>query len=246
MKVTFTLYEKNGFVNTSEIFESRTNNRNDYSSDEIFANFREVEIGNIKKNILYRSSSPINPAYNRNNYVDELSKNANINTFINLAEDSSVAENYPNFNQTYYASKNIYYSPLPIDFASEEFEIGIKKTLNIFLNDNYQAPYLIHCTEGMDRTGFIISLLSYLSNADYEETYEDYHLSYVNYFLDPDFNKYESFIENTYQSVLIKVFSYVIPNYSFDKTNLNEIAKQYVLSLGFSKEELDAIIDKLT
>ena len=34
-------------------------NREDYPSDEVFANFRNVKVGNIKEGILYRGASPI-------------------------------------------------------------------------------------------------------------------------------------------------------------------------------------------
>lgn len=44
----------------------------DFKSDIIFANFRNVQVGNLKQNILYRGASPIDNSFNRAKYADEL------------------------------------------------------------------------------------------------------------------------------------------------------------------------------
>ena len=67
--------EKAGYLEEYEIrnIDSlRTNERDDYASDEVFANFRPVVMGDILAGILYRSSSPVNPELGRNSYADKL------------------------------------------------------------------------------------------------------------------------------------------------------------------------------
>ena len=50
----------------------RTNEREDYSSDAVFANFREIVGGNLGSGALFRSSSPVNNEIGRAKYADEL------------------------------------------------------------------------------------------------------------------------------------------------------------------------------
>lgn len=59
--VSLTLKEKGGSLAIQEIAGGQYSyNRKDFSSDEIFANFRMVTLGSIAENTLYRSASPIN------------------------------------------------------------------------------------------------------------------------------------------------------------------------------------------
>jgi len=66
----------------------RSNKREDYSSDEVFANFRAIEMGTIAHGVLYRSSSPIDNELGRASYADTLAKNANIATVVNLTDSA--------------------------------------------------------------------------------------------------------------------------------------------------------------
>jgi len=49
----------------------------------------------------------------------------------------------------------------------------------IIAND---GPYLIHCTEGKDRAGFVSAVLEALMGADLQEIVADYMKSYENYY----------------------------------------------------------------
>ena len=60
-----------------------TDNRDDYASDEVFANFRSVSVSAMKENTLYRSASPCDNQHNRAAYVDTLIKNAGVNYILN-------------------------------------------------------------------------------------------------------------------------------------------------------------------
>ena len=46
----------------------------------------------------------------------------------------------------------------------------------------HKGPYLIHCTEGKDRTGFVCALLEALCGASYDEMRDDYMITYDNYY----------------------------------------------------------------
>ena len=60
-EVTITLKEKAGALTTQRINSLvYTNEPTDYDSDEVFANFRPVTVGDIGEGKLYRSCSPVN------------------------------------------------------------------------------------------------------------------------------------------------------------------------------------------
>jgi hypothetical protein len=64
-EVKISLKEKKGFLDEYNARNlTRTDAREDYPNltDEEFANFRAVSVKGIKDNILYRSSTPIEPA----------------------------------------------------------------------------------------------------------------------------------------------------------------------------------------
>ena len=44
------------------------------------------------------------------------------------------------------------------------------------------GPYLIHCLEGKDRTGYACAILEALCGATYDEIVNDYLITYDNYF----------------------------------------------------------------
>ena len=91
--VTVSMAEKGGYSEEFMIRHLvRTENRDDYASDAIFANFREVTVGNIKSGVLYRSCSPVRGDA-RAPYADALMGEAGIKTGIITSEDTKVVEN---------------------------------------------------------------------------------------------------------------------------------------------------------
>ena len=44
------------------------------------------------------------------------------------------------------------------------------------------APYVVHCMEGKDRTGYVCALLEGLCGATYDEIVADYLITYNNYY----------------------------------------------------------------
>jgi protein tyrosine/serine phosphatase len=149
-------------------------------SIEEFANFREVRTTGMGKNKLYRSSSPIDPCLGRNLKADSLAKEAGIATFINLADAEEYAIAFNGFDSSYYASQNALFLALPVEFFSKPFEEGLAKGFRYMIE--HEGPYLIHCTYGMDRTGFTIAILEALMGATTEEIQADYAKTFSNYY----------------------------------------------------------------
>ena len=81
--------------------------RSYYETDAEFANYRMVNVGNIKSDILYRGASPCDNKHKRAAYVDELMEEDNINFIINLADTAEKIEGYiekDDFNSPYFLS----------------------------------------------------------------------------------------------------------------------------------------------
>ena len=158
----------------------RTCVRGDYSSDEVYANFRPIVLGNIAPGVLYRTSSPINPALNRNTYADDLLRRAGVRTVVNLADSRAVMEGHAGYAGSYYATLDV----IPLDMStfmySEESKAALKAGLEFMLE--HEGPYAFHCTEGKDRSGYFAMLLEALMGATAEEITADYMLSFENYY----------------------------------------------------------------
>ena len=61
--------------------------REDFSSDVVFANFRNVKVGNIKEGVLYRGASSIDNSYGRAKYVDKLISEVGVKFDVDLTDD---------------------------------------------------------------------------------------------------------------------------------------------------------------
>ncbi|MBR7082269.1 MAG: tyrosine-protein phosphatase [Oscillospiraceae bacterium] len=247
--VTITLKEKAGALLEQEVNSLvYTNERADYESDEIFANFRAVTLGNIGKGKLYRSASPVNNENNRASIANKLIEGAGVKTVINLADTEEDLKGYfeaEGFDSEYY--KKLYEGgaviPLgmPVNFASDEFAEGIVKGMT-FMSEN-KGPYLVHCTEGKDRAGFTAMLLEALMGAKLDDIVKDYMTSYVNYYhLDPkaDAEKYEMIAEKNVMEMLRAVAG-AEKGASLEGVDLAAAAESYLTAHGMTQDAVNAL-----
>ncbi len=165
----------------------RTNERADYATDEAFANFREIKLGSIKEGALYRSSSPINNELGRAKYSAYLTKSLGIKTIINMADSKENVDAHlasEDFAAPFYKelldSNKVILLNMDLAYTGDEFNGNIIKALK-FMAAN-ESPYLVHCTEGKDRTGFMSALLEAFMGATKEEIVKDYMMSYDNFY----------------------------------------------------------------
>jgi len=225
----------------------RTNNREDYSTDVEFANFRNIVVGNIAEGVLYRSSSPVNNEIGRAAYSDKLIKEAKVNTVVNLADSVENIESYiaaEDFASPYYLElyKNNKVLPLNMGLAytSKEFKESVIKGL-VFMAEN-QGPYLFHCTEGKDRTGFFAALIEALMGATKNEIVEDYMQSYINYFgVEKGTEKYNVIAED-----VLAMLKHIAGTENLENVDLAASARNYLITGGMTEEQIDALKDKLS
>ncbi len=226
--------------------------RERYDSDVIFANFRNISMGSLKENILYRSASPCDNQHNRAPYVDSLMEEAGVKCILNLSDNDVKIERYissDGFDSPYFLSlyneNHVIPIALNMNYMSEEFAQKIVQGFNAMAEQ--EGPYLIHCTEGKDRTGFVCMLAEALAGASYQEIADDYMITYDNYYRinqTSDPARYKTILEKNLDAML----AYVISDDSVDmKTaDLTVYAENYLRSAGMSEEQLKAFQAKIT
>ena len=219
---------------------TRTYVREDYPqlSDAEYANFRVVATTGMGKNALYRSSSPINPKLGRNTQADAAVKAAGIRTAVNLADSRREMRRRKGFKGSYYSELRILSRRLSVDFTSKNYREGLAEGLRFIAAQ--RGPYLIHCTEGKDRTGFAVAVLECLMGASADEVIEDYMLSFYNYYgVLPGSRDYENILRDNLASDLTKAFG--LKSIRAEDADLASRAESYLLEIGMTQGEIQAL-----
>jgi len=241
--ITIQLKEKGAYKSELEIRHLvRTNNRDDYASDEIFANFREVTLGNIGEGKLYRSSHPSidDP---RSPYASKLMEKAGIKTVINLSDSQEELMNnlqYSSYYKTIYDQGNLIALNMGVDPMSEDFARKLKEGL-LFMIEK-EPPYLVHCVEGKDRAGITVALFGAIMDASTKEIYSDYVKSYENYYnIEEGTPAYEAV-----ERIISDLFVEMNNGDRVDDSNIKEVAIKYLTErVGLTKEQIYQLQQKL-
>lgn len=253
-KATVTLNEKGKYIDIQEAMDTVYKNERDaFSSDEIFANFRVMKAGTLKDNILYRSASPVDNEYNRAAYVDSLIEKAGVNFIINLSDNQEDLQAYmakDDFNSPYakslYENQKMILLDMGNSYQSDAFKEKVVEGLTAMVNND--GPYLIHCVEGKDRTGFVAILLEALCNASYDQMLEDYMETYDNYYQINKTNK-----QNQYLAIVDVKFNDMVfyladvsSSEEMAKVNMQNKAIEYLLTGGMDIDTIDQLIAKIS
>ena len=246
------LHEKGKYLDIEQASDIHyKDERDQFPSDEVFANFRAVNMGNLKENVIYRSASPCDNQHKRAQYVNDLIEQAGVNAIMDLADTEVKIERYINaddFSSPYFLSLYENGKVLPIglnmNFYSEEFAA---KTAKGFADlSKLETPYLIHCTEGKDRTGFVCMLVEMLAGSDYQAIVDDYMITYDNYYQitkEKDPARYDVILQRN----LIAMMNYVTgaDEDGLKTADLAAAAEKYLLNAGMSEEDLAAFKAKI-
>lgn len=243
IQVTLSLEEKGGYLDQIELHHLQMSNvREDYPNltDEQYANFRNVATTDMGVNALYRSSSPVDPKYNRNREADAAVNVAGICTVLNLADNEAVMKGYADYAQTYYSTLDVIPLNLVVDFKSESFREGLAAGFR-FLAD-HEGPCLVHCTMGKDRAGFTCAILECLMGATADEVVEDFMVSFYNFYgIEPDNPKYEVIADSNIRKTLAEAFGVD----DISTADLAACADAYLLEIGMTRKEIDAVKARL-
>jgi len=257
-KVSFSLNEKAAYLNEYLLRQlTRTNKRADYASDSIFANFRNIPSGRIAPHILYRSSSPVNNEIGRSAFTDDLTEAYKIATVVNLADSETEIEGYfgtDDFDSPYYKSLyergGVKYLNMGVDFTSDSFENKLAEGLQFMIRN--EGPYLIHCTEGKDRAGFVSAILEALMGVSPDKIINDYMLTYQNYYgVEKGSEQYNAIAKSN----IITSMSYVLmgekkavdlSGMDLAKIDLSRPAASYLRKIGLSSKDISALKMRLS
>ena len=250
--VTVRMKEKGGCLDVQTALSMKySNERIEYPdlSDAEFANARTVKAGNIPSGILYRSSSPFSNDIKRDIYVSEYLQQEKIRTVLNLADNEEKMLSYkdiPPYSLSLWKEGNVILCPLKADPTADDYNNRLIEALKQL--PSHPAPYLVHCMEGKDRTGYVCALLEGLCGATYEEIVADYLVTYDNYYYinpakDPVLcNTLVSLRLNTCLMFYAKVSDEAqLPNIDYAKA-----FSSYLLSHGMTQQQLDALVHALT
>lgn len=251
ISVSIRLKEKGGYREEYLVHQLvRTYERSDYESDAVYANFRSVTGDQMGENVLYRSSSPIDPTIGRAFYANLLTEKSQIRTVLNLADSDAEIRKFmesEDFTSAYYRGLweegNVKALAMGMDFYGEDFQSALAEGVRFMIA--HDGPYLLHCTEGKDRTGFSCALLAAFMGADYEELVEDYMRSYeCFYHLEKGSEQYEAIRRKNIDGILCTLADRKDPS-ELGEVDFSAVAQKYLKEIGLSEEECEILYKKL-
>ena len=249
--VVIKMVEKGGRLDVQRALSmSYTLDRKDYPdfTDEQFANARASKGGRLASGVLHRSSSPFCDDINRAYYVSEYMESEKVMTVLNLADTEEKMKSYdmPPYSRQLWEEGNVILCPLKADPTADDFNKRLIAALKEL--PSRPAPYIVHCMEGKDRTGYVCALLEGLCGATYEEIVDDYLITYNNFFhLNPG-NSPE--LCNTLVSLRLNTclmyYAGVSDEAQLPNVDYAKAFSAYLLFHGMNHQQLDALIQALT
>ena len=247
--VIIDMVEKGGAIDVQKALSmSYTNERSQYPSDEVFANARAVRAGNIVYGRLHRTSSPFCNDIKRANYVSEYLEGQQVKTVLNLADTEEMMLSYdlPSYSSTLWESGNVILCPLKADPTATDYNDRLITALKEL--PSHPAPYVVHCMEGKDRTGYVCALLEGLCGATYEEMVDDYLITYANYYeVTPEKDpKVCDALISLRLNMCLMHYAGVEDEAQLPNVDYAKAFSSYLLSHGMTQQELDNLIEALT
>lgn len=249
--VTIRMKEKGGCLDVQQALSMKyTNNRDEYLSlsDAEFANARAVSAGNIVPGLLHRSSSPFCNDINRSYYVSAYLEGKQVQTVLNLAdtEETILTYDMPSYSRTLWDGGNVILCPLKADPTADDYNTRLIAALKEL--PSHPAPYVVHCMEGKDRTGYVCALLEGLCGATYDEIVTDYLITYDNYYrITPEKNPE---LCNTLVSLRLNTclmyYAGVTDEALLPDVDYAQAFYDYLLTHGMSSQQIDALVQALT
>jgi protein tyrosine/serine phosphatase len=213
------------------------------SDDAQSVNFREIRVGAISPNTLYRSSHPI-PGDRQESLIALLAAKYRIAAVINLSDSPFEVKRKAFFAPWYkrlFINNQIIALGMDFDIIGKSFNRKLKNALQFIIKTS--GPWLIHCHAGIDRTGFVSMVLEALMGATIDDITHDYLLSFNSIFESSMFihsNKADSM-------VVIQLLSTMDGSLSISDQTLQGMAEHYLKDkIGLSIEEIDLLRAKLS
>jgi predicted protein tyrosine phosphatase len=218
------------------------------SGDAQSVNFREIRVGAISPNTLYRISHPI-PGDRQEPLIALLAAEHRIAAVINLSDNPAEVKRKAFFAPWYkrlFINNQIIALGMDFGVTGKNFNWKLKKALQFIIKTD--GPWLIHCHAGIDRTGFVSMVLEALMGATIDDITHDYLLSLNSIFESSMFihsNKTDSMVFLQLLSIMgDPLMGGSLP---ISDQTLRGIAEHYVQDkIELSGEEVDLLRAKLS
>lgn len=241
--ITLSLSKKGAYLQEYEMRHLvKSEKREDYASDAVFANFRVVQAGAIAANRLYRGCNPV-LGDARAPYAAKLVEEAKIVTVINLADSTESMAPYladAPYYERLVKNGQVITLNMGIDFNDPAFIAKLKDGL-IFMGQ-HEGPFYVHCNEGKDRAGMVAALLEALMGATVTQVADDYMLSYMNYF---NVKKTDARYP-VIAKIITDMFVQMNGGKAVTNANLKAVAENYLTkTVGLTTSQLNTLKQKL-
>lgn len=240
--IKMTLKEKGAYADVQRTLGRKyTNDRDDYLSDEMFANAREVATTGMKRGVLYRTASPFDNVYGRAPYVAEFLMGNGVKTALDLTDNADMLRGYadvPAYARQMVEAGDVVLCKVDANYRGEKFNRTVVEGLVEMMG--HPAPYVVHCTEGKDRTGYVCAMLEALTGATYEEIAADYLLSFYNYYRisqENDATACRLLLDLTLDDAMM-FFCHVDDAGLLRSMNLREAMEQHLMRYGMTAEQV--------
>ena len=243
--VNITLKDKKGYLITYQLKHlKKSEERKDYASDEIFANFREIKMGSIGAGKLYRSSTPVEENNPRSPYAAALLEKYNVTSVINLADSQTKylsRENTPEYCGKLYDEGKIMFMSMSASYSSDEFP-GELHDILLFIADNPGNSFCVHGKEGKIRTGYVCAVLEALCGASMEEIEKDYMITFENYYsLKRNKQQYENL-----QKTIPYLFQHMNGGSKANPKKIQQITQKFLKTkAGLTDADLEKVVKNL-
>ena len=195
----------------------------------------------MKRNKLFRSSSPINDRAGRNLAADHCIQSYDIGHIINLYDTKEQAEAMEGYSDTYASRTDTAYIRMGLDYTSKRFGKNVADVMNYIAQN--KGRYVIHCILGEHRTGAVCMILSALMGASYDELADDYMLTCRNlYGVQKGTKQYNLLLDDNVNAVLLNLFGVHDPK----SADLRHLAEEFVLSTGITEQTLSRVREQLS
>lgn len=228
-------WEKENAYSFKEITDKST-----YETDEEFANFRPILPNSVH---FYRSSSPVDNAYNRASSAIFCVEKYKVSTIIDIADSQKELDNLINVlddeMKSAICARKIFAIGDDSGLYSQKFSESVAIAMRLIIS--VKTPCLIHCRAGKRRSGFTCAIIQALYGMSADQIMEDYMLSYKNnnkitYSDNP--KRYEYLKNNTIKEILYYING-------TDLCHLRKTTEQYLVRIGLSSEEILLLEQKI-
>ena len=255
------------YSKTPQYNKGLSNNRDDFASDEIFANFYEITGGSMADDRFYRSFSPLSATNDgsstitsRAYFVNELGSNHGIDfdialSFTDEKVQAAVADSKIDGHVVDVCAAGDYVAP-NMTYLYFQHKDKTKTVLDTIIDEGEKC-YLIHCNQGRDRTAYVALLIQSLAGATPEQMSNDEARAFANlYNIADSSEEFKVIAKLTYDRNM-----YLIANpgkiseiafIDWDTIDVSSIdTKQAAIDyctgyLGMTQERVNALIDNIT